>query len=356
MKIGGLEKVVLNLMQAQRAGNIIEPTLFCMGSGGALIADVEGAGIPVEIFGKKLGLRPAVILRTAKLLRQHRIDVVHCHNWSGMVYGALGARLARIRAVVYTAHGAKTAADWRQGVFLRLGLLQRWIAVSEDARRVAVEHAGGSAQTVQAVINGVDLSLYEARGNRDRIRSELGIDSREYVFGIVARLTDAKDHIGLIEAFGRAFGNRDDVSLLIVGDGELRSQVERAAGASTSRIRIAGSRQDIPDVLAAMDVFVLSSHTEGLAITLLEAGAAGLPTVATDAGGNTEVVLDGETGLVVAPRDPDALSKAMTWIDTHREDAVRLGIAARNRVIENFSIESMARRYQEIYVDALQKK
>jgi glycosyltransferase involved in cell wall biosynthesis len=208
---------------------------------------------------------------------------------------------------------------------------------------------------VHTIVNGIDVAAYR-RGEeaRRRARSEFTIPSEAPVAGIVARLTPAKDHLNLFDAFVRVRATHRDARLLLVGDGELRADLERAVAARglSSVVVFAGKRDDVAEMLSAMDVFVLSSATEGLAMTLLEAMAAGLPVVATRVGGNAEVVVDGATGRLVAPRDPDALAAAIGQVLADRTQARAMGARGAERARVHFGIDGMVGAYTALY-DAL---
>lgn len=357
LEIGGLEKVVLAVIERQMAAGW-NVHLWCMGYGGELMPVVSELGINATVFHIKPGIRPGLFLNMARRLRRLKPDVVHCHNFGPLVYGSVAGRLAGVGAVIYTAHGVKTSSDTKQTRFFKLRLMDRWVTVSENARRVAIETAGGDPERVLAIINGVDTSCYGDSVDGGPTREALGIGSDTIVFGIVARLNHAKDHDNLFRAFHQAFAGRDDVVLLVVGDGELREKLEGVIDelGVAQQIRLLGSRYDIPQLLAAMDVFVLSSYTEGLAVTLLEAHAAALPIVATSVGGNTEVVVDGDTGLVVPPRDTAALARALGEIAGDLPRAREMGRRGRERVIQLFSIDATAGQYENVYRDVLARR
>jgi sugar transferase (PEP-CTERM/EpsH1 system associated) len=351
LDVGGLERVVINLMKATDPGRY-RPLLYTLGRGGALADEVEREGFRVRRLARRSGVDWALFLRLARTLRSDGVRVVHSHNYSPLVYGSIAGRLAGAAGHVYTAHGAKTAA--RQGTrrFQRLGLVDDIVFVSEDARRVSLAAGAVADRRVHTIVNGIDVDAFVRDGEvRRRIRAQLGIDAEAPVAGIVARLTAAKDHVNLFDAFATLRDTHPAARCLVVGDGELREDLERAVrerGLSGSVLLI-GNRGDVADVLAALDVFVLSSATEGLAVTLLEAMAAGLPVVATRVGGNPEVVEDGCSGIIVPPRDSAALAAALGRMFDGPEIARGMGHAGRERCRSRFGVETMAKRYQDLY-------
>jgi sugar transferase (PEP-CTERM/EpsH1 system associated) len=355
LDVGGLERVVINLMTSTDPSRY-RCVLYALGAGGALAGSLAASGYRVRAFAKRPGVDWFLLPRLARELRRDGADVVHGHNYSPLVYGSLAARLARCAGVVYTAHGARTSSRRATRRFQRLQLVDRIVFVSEDARRVARGAAAVDDDAgVSVIVNGIDVASY-ARDpeTRARVRASLAIPADSPVAGIVARLTPAKDHVNLFDAFARVRGAHPRACLVVVGDGELREPLRRAVEERglAEAVIFAGRRDDVAAVLSAFDVFVLSSATEGLAVTLLEAMAAGLPVVATRVGGNTEVVVDGETGLLVPPRDPVALAGRIGALFAEPALAARYGEHGRARAHERFRVETMAARYQELY-DAL---
>jgi glycosyltransferase involved in cell wall biosynthesis len=334
LEIGGLEKVVLSLALGLDRKRF-RPLIVCLGYGGELLPEVERAGVPVEVLGKRPGLSLWLPIRLAWLFKRRNLEIVHCHNLGPLMYGALAARLGGLAGVVYQ----------------RLGLVDHFVTVSEDARRVAIERAGVRADAVETVVNGIDVDAYNLPLNVGEKRRSIGVPEDAIVFGIVARLSAAKDHRNLFRAFQITANRHPRARLVLVGDGELRRDLEAdvAELGIEHRVFFLGSRHDVPQLLSTFDVFVLSSYTEGLAVTLLEAMAAGLPVVATDVGGNREVVRDGETGVLVPARDTEKLAEAMAGMIADPDRAKRMGASGRERARSVFGIDAMVARYQERY-------
>jgi glycosyltransferase involved in cell wall biosynthesis len=276
---------------------------------------------------------------------------VHCHNFSPVVYGAAAARLARVRGLIYTIHGRATSARSKQRMLERMGWIDRVVPVSDDARKIILRTTRLAPEKVRTIVNGIDVGLFERDIDRRAKREELGISENTAVFGIVARLTAAKDHHVLFESFARLVRKVPRAVLLVVGDGELSDHLHALVQglAMQDHIKFLGLRRDIPEILCALDAFVLCSHSEGLSVTLLEAMAAGLPIVATRVGGNTEVVQAGKTGLIVPPRDPVALEAAMRELVNNAERSREMGLRGRERVRECFGVDKMVREYQAFY-------
>jgi glycosyltransferase involved in cell wall biosynthesis len=356
LDVGGLERVVATLARAQReAGNRV--SVYCLDRAGILSAPLPDAGVAVHTVGRSArGFDAAAVLRLARMLSADGSRVIHCHNYGALLYGALAARLVRGTRVVYTAHGAITSARRSTARLQKLGLMHEAVFVSAHARGVARAAGLTGDAHVHTIVNGVDLAGFQKEAGHGRgVRREHGIPDGAPVCGIVARLTEAKDHRTLFAAVALLRASHPELHCLVVGDGELSAELERdVATRGLSRvIHFAGARENVADYLAAMDVFVLSSVTEGLAMTLLEAMAAARPVVATRVGGNAEVVEDTVTGRLVPPSDPQAMAAAMASILDQPAAARAMGDAGRERAIHRFSLDAMVTAYQAVYEVAL---
>jgi glycosyltransferase involved in cell wall biosynthesis len=226
-------------------------------------------------------------------------------------------------------------------------------------RQLCEEEAVPSAR-VGLIYNGVDVSRFCVPESRPTVRSALGLSAETVVLSMVGNLIPYKGHQDLLEALALASpALLQDWRLLVIGrDDGIGQQLQAQAAALglDDKIVFLGPRADVPELLQASDVGLLCSHQEGFSNAILEGMAAGLPMVVTDVGGNAEAVLDGETGIVVPPRDPGALAQAITRLVNDSAARQTLGSAARERAIAQFSIEQCVSRYDEFYRGLLEGK
>jgi len=221
---------------------------------------------------------------------------------------------------------------------------------------------GGAARTrawlrhatqLVAVPNGIDVGRFAPRDEaaRERLVATLGLPPSTRVVGTVGRLNRVKDHAGLLQAFARLQGDVPDAVLVVAGDGELRAELAALAAtpALAGRVHLLGDRSDVADLLRAFDLFVMSSRSEGYSIALLEACASALPIVATDVGGNAEIVHAGENGLLLPPGDPVALADALRMLLADPLRARAMGQAGLEWVGREGSLAAMAARYEQLY-------
>lgn len=350
LDVGGLERVVVDLVRGLDRDRF-SSVVYCLEREGTWAGDVRSACERVASLDKPPGRSYGLPTRLARMLKRDRVDVVHTHNFGPLLYGGLAAKLARVRGVVHTLHGAEASQRREHRTFQRLRLFDRMVAVSDDVKRVAVEWGGVDPSRLTTVYNGIDTSRYSpAAGRSEEARRRLGL-GEENLVGIVARLTPEKDHATLLDAFRIVVDTRPTCRLVVVGDGELKGALvsrSQALGIE-DRVIFLGSRSDVPELLPALDVVVLASRAEGLGITLLEAMAAGRPTVGARAGGIPEVVVDGETGLLVAPGDAPGFAAAITRLLDEPQLASTMGRNGRARVEARFGLEGMIRSYEAIY-------
>jgi glycosyltransferase involved in cell wall biosynthesis len=310
-------------------------------------------------------------LRLSKVIWGRGFDVVHTHSSKagalGRVSALVGSRAVRIHTPHTYAfsfeggHGQGGEPAGHPGLLRRteqvLGhITHRHIHVSRAELEEGVRLGVVRDHRARVVLNGIDPAPFTAPTGGEAVRAELGIPADVPVVGTVGLLNDAKGHDALLEALPALPG---DARLLLVGHGEresdLRAQAERLG--VTPRVHFAGWRDDVPACHAAMDVFVLSSRWEGLAYSLLEAMAAGLPCVSTDVNGSREALLDDDSlppaGLVVPREDPPALAAALRTLLEDEGLRARLGAAGPERVARRFTVDAMVEATLEVYREVL---
>jgi glycosyltransferase involved in cell wall biosynthesis len=316
-------------------------------------AEADGFRVLKADVGRLHRVRGAGAL--TRLLRAERVDLLHTHTLAAAnTLGRIAARLARVPVVshlhIENHFRSRTAWALRGADNATARLCAAFVAVSEDTRR-AYERQG-YPRRIEVVYNGVELDGAPPRS----VRAELGLPGDAALVGEVGRLCDVKGQRELIQALAHV----PEATAVLVGadleqGGAYQRQLEQTAEAVGVRDRVvfAGRRNDVGDVLAELDVFALPSWTEGLPLVVLEAMARRRPVVATKVGGTPEVVVDGETGLLVPPRDPEALAAALRRLLEDAELRRRLGDAGYARVRDRFSAEAMTRRVLELYDEVL---
>jgi glycosyltransferase involved in cell wall biosynthesis len=348
---GGTERLVIELVTRLR--HQMAMAVCCLDQPGAWAPQLESLGVPVVALGRQPGFRPGLAIELARLARRLSIDVLHCHHYSPFVYGRLAAFLLPGCRVIYTEHGRLSDAppsNKRRVVnpILTAGV-HELLAVSHDLRSYMLRE--GMPERTRVVWNGVEPGDLPTPASRLAARATLGVGDDAFVVATVARLDPVKDLVTLIRALAIACAEVPTLRLVILGDGPEQARLEEEARRQgvADRVRFLGQRDDAPALLGGADLYVNSSISEGISLTILEAMAAGLPVVATAVGGTPEVVQDGQTGRLVAARDPAALGAALVAVSRDAAAASVMGGAGRERVLQYFSIDRMVGDYAALY-------
>lgn len=346
---GGLENGLVNLIN-RLPRNAYRHSVIALTEATDFASRIEPPDTEVIALGKRPGQDPVAYARLFQTLRRLRPQVVHTRNVGTLDSQAI-ALAAGVRGRVHGEHGWDvgdpdgTSFKGRTVRRLLSPLVQNWIALSCEIESWLVDRIGIPREKVERICNGVDVDRFQpapSSGSPSVLR-----------FGTITRFSEIKDPLNTLEAFIRLAGvvGADQLQLTFVGDGPLRSDVEARArdAGMVDRVVFAGSRMDVAPWLNQFDVFVLGSRREGISNTVLEAMAAGLPVVATDTGGNRELVVAGETGILVPPRNSEALAAAMQRYFEDRSRITEHGCVARTRAETQFSLETMTARYDATY-------
>lgn len=360
LDMGGLERFVLDLAQCQLAEGH-QPAIYCLTHPGRLAAESERSGIKVHSFDKSAGPHPGTLWKIVRQLRIDRPDVLHSHNHLVHHYAVVAGRLAGVPVLVNTRHGSeRVMVSSPSGSFVSTAPVDKSsdliyratvpfvdsvVLISEATRRFYIQHRGVPASKTRVILNGAHLEKFLASPAHPaaappRIR-----------FGTAARLVPVKDHYTLLRAFAAVVLQVPHAELAIAGDGPLRKELEAFTKELnlSDRVTFTGALPDTPKFLSELDIFVLSSLSEGLPISLLEAMAAGLPVVSTRAGGVDEVAIDGETAFLADPADAEDLAQAMIKM-AKRSDLAEIGALGREKVKTQFRIEQSWAEYHKLFL------
>ena len=347
---GGAAQCVVDLAIGMREEGL-RPTVICLEHAGYLADELTSRGVTVAGPLKKTGNDPTAPFRLAAILRAHRVDVAHCHNWGGLVDTVLAAKLTRT-PVLHTQHGLDYGfSDAPDHLRSRLRTALKTIACRGVSKIATVSHEVAQmvsrewrvpAERISVVHNGVHVAPEgHGRDVRSRWRHELGIGESDVLVGTVAVFRPVKDLHTMLEAMALVTQETPRARLVLMGAGPPTEELEAAVRrlGLESVVHFPGFRRDASQLLPALDVFVLSSLSEGISLALLEAMAAGVPSVATRVGGNVEIITDPSCGVLVPPRSPRELADAILSLtnDASRRSALMAG--GRRRVEEAFSLQ-----------------
>lgn len=344
LQFGGMEKFVLRIAAAQRgAGH--DAAVFAL-RGGPLENEAATLRIPCHILQNPSAVQR--ILQTISFYRKFRPQIVHSHNTTSLHYASL-AKLTCGSKVVITLHGQGGGSGRPIGYMERFSK-DAEIACSQEVANLAAGYI--SPKHMHVIRNGVEFT--PSVREREATRKDLGLLNDDIVGVMVARMDGLKGHDTLLQATA-VLGNAAP-TFLLAGDGARKKELQDLAAElhiADNRVRFLGFRQDVPDLLAAADFFVLPSFTEGLPLSILEAMSHRLPIVATNVGGIPELVKDGEHGFLVPPKEPEALANAITRLVDNPDLRVKMGEAGYKRVAKDFSFRRMTEEYEKVYFEEL---
>lgn len=384
LEVGGLENGVVNLI------NRLDPERFtqlvcCLTRSGKLAGRIERKGIEVLELGHAANSLRFPLLTLTRLFRRLAPHVVHTRGW-GTVDAVFAAKLAGVPLVIHGEHGR----DWKdtEGIQPRrnqirrlVGLIvDRYVVVCDFFRRWLKDACKVRDDKIVHIPNGVDTARFyplesaisgqqsaisnknsklspqsiELSTSLQALRKQLGLPTAGILLGTVGRLDPVKDFSTLLRGFAGVRDRFADVSLAIVGDGPLRSELTKLAGdlGVGPYVYWLGERDDVPSLLRCFDLFVQTSLFEGMSNTILEAMATGLPVIATKTGGNGELVTSGETGDLIPVSSIQALAKALEKYLENPHLRQLHGLRSREKVLERFDLSLMASRYGALYENA----
>ena len=354
LQVGGGEILAKNFAIKNSAD--FRPVFALLDTLGSLGDELRREGYMIEVIHRKPGFDLGCARRLGRFLRQQSVSVVHAHQYAPLFYSCLARLPTKRIPILFTEHG-RDYPDYRRWKRVWANRLlmtgrDRFIGVGSDVRNSLIQYEGLPASRVDVVYNGRDLEQFKPAGCcREQVRQELGISEDALVTMQVARLNRLKDFPTAIRTVARVVSEVPRAVHIIVGDGEERECIRgliKELGLTAS-VRLLGERSDVARLLQAADIFMLSSISEGIPLTMIEAMATALPCVATRVGGVPEVVEDGETGLLANPGDDIQLARHVLRLAANAPLREQLGRAARFRAVNKFDESSMHRAYRAIY-------
>lgn len=347
--IGGAEKLAVTI-GAHLDRTKFRPAICALDGDGPLADELRQREIPYHVLWHK-GIEAGLLARLYRCFRLERARIVHTHQFAQLLYSLVPARLCGAK-IVHTEHEFYIYRDhaWARRLFKQLSrFCSALTVVGPEVARYYIEELGIPRQRIHVIANGVDLDHFNVE--TEPARHRLGLSADDVIFGVVGRLEPEKDHRTLLQAFRALIDHRQAARLLIIGDGSLRGELEsysQSLGLERN-VTFLGARTDIAEVLAALDVFVLSSVHEGVPLSVIEAMGAGKPVIATNVGGMQLLVKPSINGLLVPSANPAALAAAMENLAANPALRREFGVRSRRIACDSFSVSTMIGRYQEIY-------
>ncbi len=351
---GGTERLVMEMGLA--FSDEFRVSIVCLDEPGRWAADLRRQGIPVHCLWRQPGLDLSMPVKIARIAREINAALIHAHQCTPWFYGALSRLFYSAPKLLLEEHGRfypeedkPTRRQVNRAVIVPLS--HRFVAVSEDVRWRLDRYEGLDAARVNVIYNGVDVGPRLSAPQRLTLRQTLGFTERDIVIGTVGRFDPIKNLPMLVESLAAARGQNREVRGLLVGDGPQFGAVKQLLETHglDEAVRLTGFRSDARQLVQCMDLFVLSSFSEGTSMALLEAMASGVPAAVTAVGGNPEIVVAGETGWVVPSGAVAALTAAV--LEAAADESLRqeFGRAGRQRFEDHFTFGRMLGCYRDLY-------
>jgi sugar transferase (PEP-CTERM/EpsH1 system associated) len=334
--------------------------IACLDEVGDLGERLIGDGFEVVQLHRRAGFDWRCVRRLGRFLEANNVQVVHAHQYTPFAYAAATRLFGRRPRIVFTEHGRfypdMTSRKRRAFNRLVVSRLDRLVAVGESVRQALIEKEGLPASRIQVIYNGIDLEPVKLTPRqRSELRKVMGASDEDFLVVQVARLDTIKDHPTALRVIAAASREDSSLRLAIVGDGPEKANIERQVHelSLNKHVRLLGKRDDVAHLLAAADAFLLTSVSEGIPVTIIEALAAGVPVVATAVGGVPEVIDDGISGLLAPAGDVSALAVALLRLARDAALQEKFACEGAKRASERFSEDRMIERYASIYRDIL---
>jgi len=358
MPVGGAEMMVADIAAGLDPGRF-EVAVACLGEPGPLGEELSRRGQRVVSLGldlKRTGLF-SLVLRVRRLLQEIRPDILHTHLYHANLYGRLAALGLGLSGVVATVHNIYSRVKLHRClanyILSRLG--DCVLVFSPQVKEDVLRYDRVPAARLKMLTPGVRLEEPDPRATREEIRGRLGVSG--FCLGNVARLEEQKGHEDLLAAVSQVCREIPGLTLLLVGDGSRRPRLQALVQELKLEqvVRFLGTRRDIPQILRALDVFVMPSRWEGIPLTLLEAMGCGLPVVSTRVGRAPEIIQDGVNGCLTPVADPEVLAQAI--LELYREPRKRheWGEQARRTVREKYTLAHFMDQFAAIYLELYEK-
>jgi glycosyltransferase involved in cell wall biosynthesis len=353
MRIGGTEMVIKNIIDGCNSEEFIMTVLCIESPLGPFAKELKISGIEFFELNRQPGFDIYLIKKIRQIIKYNKIDIIHCHQYTPWVYGVIAAVFTKTK-VIFTEHGRfyPDSSTWKRKLINPIlnVLTDQVTAISKATKQALTEFENIPGKSIEVVYNGI-APLQIDNIKVQEIRAELAIANNHTILGTIARFDPIKNHTMMLKSFSKVLKQQPNTTLIIVGDGEERANIESCIASLNiaDKVILTGYKPEPENYLALMDVYLLSSLSEGTSMTLLEAMSLSKPCVVTDAGGNPEVIINGENGFVTPNNNADKFAKGIIQVINARKENNDLGMASKNRFDALFSENNMNKQYRTIY-------
>jgi len=359
LNIGGLQRVVVDLSK-NLDKEAFKVGVLCLRDLGPLKTELDEENIPVFNIPRKSKKTDYLsFIKPFSIIKDFKPDVIHTHNTQPFIDGTLAGLIAKVPVKIHTDH-ARDFPDKKRYMFaewLFSHLTDKIIGVSEHTKNNLVKYEKINPHKIDIIHNGIDGKKYDIMINVLEKKKQLGVENKYPILGLGVRFTKQKGITYLIRAVSSMKQNFPEICVLIAGEGPLQKTLEREAEdlGLSRHIRFIGPRSDMNEILKVLDIYVLPSLWEGLPLVILEAMAAQKPIVATDVGGNSEVIQHSANGMLVPPGRPDLLAKEICTLLKNEDKMRQMAINALQSYKESYSVSVMVDKYVDLYARLLDR-
>jgi L-malate glycosyltransferase len=359
--LGGLETFILEFCK-HIDRNMYNVSVLCFNGYDEKHKEyLEAHGVPIYLITKQGRYDFRFFFRAAAFLKEKKVDIMHTHGGC-FFYSSIVGKLAGIRSMVYTAHGMPIVSGFQIRIedMLSCFLTDSIIAVSNEVADDMKSRLKAFTRKIEVIINGIDTDKFRSIADMTAMterRKVYGLPQQRKIVGSVGRLENVKNYTMLLRAFAKViqfYGN--DAHLVLVGNGSEEENLKKFANELKigERVSFLGLRYDLPDIYPLFDLFTLSSLTEGTSLSLLEAQSCGVPAIVTEVGGNSSIIKDGVNGFLCASGDHDTMAAKIHQLLNNDAERLKMKISAREKILTEFDMNSMMKKYLQVYHDCLQ--
>ncbi len=360
LRLAGTEKQV-SLLAKNLDRNRFDVKVCTLTELGPFADDIKKEGIEVFTTDIKSVYNPLIFWRLYRIIRKGRFDIVSTFLWEANVIGVISAKLARVSVIISSHRNIGTWKKTRHVLLEKLAncLSNKIVAVSEAVRSYSIARDRMNPDKIVTIHSGIDYKRFDKFNfNISKLRQNFALGINSSIIGTIGTLASHKNHKDFLFAAKEVKREYNEAVFLIVGEGYLKNELEQLARdlGIENDVEFVGEREDIPQILSIMDIFVLPSALEGFSNVILEAMATGLPVVATNVGGIPELVVNKQTGILVPPDEPEELAKAIVDLLRDKNTSREMGKRGRERIEKYFGLEKMLGEYDALYQDLIREK
>lgn len=355
MRIGGTEMVIKNIINGCDK-NKIEMSILCIESPlGPFAKDLQAQGIQFYQLDRQAGFDKKLISNIRSVIKDEAIDIIHCHQYTPWVYGVIAAAFFKTK-VIFTEHGRfyPDSSTWKRKLINPIlnYFTDKVTAISQATKHALVEFENIPLNDIEVIYNGIS-PLHINIEKAEELKESLNIPENNIILGTVARFDPIKNHSMMLHAFSQVLIKHPNTTLIIVGDGDERENIEQCINhlRLKDNVILTGYKAKPAEHIAIMDIFLLSSLSEGTSMTLLEAMSIGKPCVVTNAGGNPEIIKNKANGLVTQNDNSEQFEQAISHLIEHKNDISKMKRESFTRFETMFTSKIMAKHYDDIYCE-----